>query len=165
MNQIRYVTAALMLAVTFPAHAQSAKDAENQAVNQYFAAAYQAVCQQAFTTHTIATQVSDAPQLELALNSKDALGLRFNTGNHNTAYQQLAVTEWDQKFIVAVNGDYEVSVQGADSPITHIDNLHCPERKLTMHHFNSHEWGSYVIEVLSTQSANVEMIVQPYLMD
>ncbi|KXF80977.1 hypothetical protein [Enterovibrio coralii] len=134
---------------------------KNQNINKHYASAYQAICNQALETVTIATTQDAAPQLEKTLNATDTLGLRVANTEKATVYQQLAITEWNQKFVVATNGNYKINIKGADAPITDVANLQCPDRNLTMHHFNTHEWGSYLLQIDIDSGKPLELVIHP----
>ncbi|EGU41743.1 hypothetical protein [Vibrio scophthalmi] len=134
---------------------------KNQNINKHYASAYQAICNQPLETLTFATTQEAAPQLEKTLNATNTLGLRVANSESTTVYQQLAVTEWNQKFVVATNGNYKINIKGADATITDVANLQCQDRNLTMHHFNTHEWGSYLLQIDIDSGKPLELVIHP----
>ncbi len=151
-----------LLAAFFVSHSVLANDIEIKNINNYFALFYKKACEAKLVEGTLTENKAAAAQLEMTLGSKDTITLKAQLEKkHASVFQQIAVTEWDQKFIVAVNGEEAtLEMKNADVLLKDIKNLQCEDRQLKMYHFNTHEWGSFLLTI-NNPSKNVELVIVP----
>lgn len=143
-------------------NAKISNESEIKSVNEYFNKHYKEICtQKKQPLKAVAEKHIDAPELEITLNGKEKLAFSYSSSD-SVMYQQLAITEWDQEFIVALDGKYDVSVEGADKLLDGVENLYCADKGLFMYHFNTHEWGSYVLRIDSFKSNTVNVVIFPF---
>lgn len=128
--------------------------------NQHFSKSYQQACQIKPTEFSrYAGSVDEAIQREITFNQ--AFSHRFSLNQHGEAYLQLSTLRWDEKFIVMINKGVAVNIVKADVLASDIRNYHCKDQKRVVHHFNTHEWGSYTIQVIGNSNQNVWITIVP----
>ncbi|MDT8869189.1 hypothetical protein [Vibrio fluvialis] len=131
-----------------------------QARNQHFAQPYQQACQIRPTEFArYAGSADEATQHEVAF--KQAFSHQFALNQHGEAYLQLATLRWDEKFIVMLNKDVAINIAKADVLATDIRNHHCEAQERVVHHFNTHEWGSYTLQIRGNRDQNIWLTIVP----
>lgn len=86
---------------------------------------------------------------------------RFSANKDETYFFQLAITNWDQKFIIMVDKDVKVDVIDSDKIDENINNYYCVNQKRKIYHFNTHEWASYLVTIVSPTDKNVWITILP----
>ncbi|OBU19212.1 hypothetical protein CTM88_07865 [Photobacterium aquimaris] len=141
------LSALLTIAVSSPVIAapQIPSDAEIKGRNTYFITPYQATCNVTPVNQVTANTPDEAIQLEQIFDK--SLGYSLTLNAKGQAYIQLAIKEWNEKMVFATNPNVKLTIKGADINGQYITNLYCIEQKLALHHVNTHEWGSYLVEL------------------
>ncbi|SMY15638.1 hypothetical protein [Photobacterium aquimaris] len=141
------LSALLTIAVSSPiiAAPQIPSDAEIKGRNTYFVTPYQATCNVIPVNQVTANTPEEAIQLEQIFDK--TLGYSLTLNAKGQAYIQLAIKEWNEKMVFATNQNIKLTIKGADINGQYISNLYCIEQKLALHHVNTHEWGSYLVEL------------------
>ncbi|OBU14279.1 hypothetical protein AYY19_05965 [Photobacterium aquimaris] len=141
------LSALLIIAVSSPVIAapQIPSDAEIKGRNTYFITPYQATCNVTPVNQVTANTPDEAIQLEQIFDK--SLGYSLTLNAKGQAYVQLAIKEWNEKMVFATNPNVKLTIKGADINGQYITNLYCIEQKLALHHVNTHEWGSYLVEL------------------
>ena len=141
------LSALLALIASYPAIAtpQIPSDDEIKGRNTYFITPYQATCIVKPVPQATANTPEEAIQLEQIFDQ--SLGYSLTLNAKGQAYIQLAIKEWNEKMVIATNPNIQLTIKGADIKGQNITNLYCLEQNLVLHHVNTHEWGSYLIEL------------------
>ncbi|PTB33695.1 hypothetical protein [Photobacterium phosphoreum] len=141
------LSALLSIAVSYPIIAAPLipSDAEIKGRNTYFITPYKATCDVIPINQVTANTPDEAIQLEQIFEK--TLGYSLTLNAKGQAYVQLAIKEWNEKMVFATNQNVKLTIKGADINGQYITNLYCTEQKLALHHINTHEWGSYLVEL------------------
>ncbi|PSU18341.1 hypothetical protein CTM97_21570 [Photobacterium phosphoreum] len=141
------LSALLTIAASYPAIAapQIPSDAEIQGRNTYFITPYKATCDVIPVNQPTSNTAEEAMQLEQIFDK--TLGYSLTLNAKGQAYIQLAIKEWNEKMVFAVNPDVKITIKGADINGQYITNKYCLKQNLALHHVNTHEWGSYLVEL------------------
>lgn len=155
--QFSYV-ALLLMSPSLLAATLAASQEEIKGRNEYFSQTYQSACAVPMNKVAVALDRESAAQLETIFDRP--LGYQFTLGDKGEAYIQLAITEWNEKFVVMTDHGVAVGMEGADITGMKITNLQCDGVTGELYHINSHEWGSYVLTVTGKpqQQVNVSIV-------
>ena len=124
---------------------QIPSEAEIKGRNTYFIAPYKATCDVKPIHQVTANTAEEAIQLEQIFD--ESLGYSLTLNAKGQTYIQLAIKEWNEKMVFATNPDVQLTIRGADIKGQYITNQYCLEQNLALHHVNTHEWGSYLVEL------------------
>ncbi len=142
---IQLMTLSALLSQSMAVSANTDINPEHKGRNDYFAKSYQPLCNLPTKAIATASTLEEASQQEFILNKE--LGLSTQLNSQGEAYIQLAIKEWNEKFIVGVTPKNHVSMAGADIQGADIVNLQCAEPSQYLTHLNTHEWGSYTLKL------------------
>lgn len=132
---------------------------ESDLRNEYFQRVYRYACQ--LMPENIDSYPLDkehAAQQELVLDK--AYSHRFKARS-DRYYLQLAIINWDEKFIVMIGKGVLLSIDGVERTGGEVNNYSCPEQGRLIHHFNTHEWASYMLELSLNEGEDVWVTIVP----
>ncbi|PSV03257.1 hypothetical protein C0W80_03540 [Photobacterium leiognathi subsp. mandapamensis] len=156
MNKtIKLITLGVLFSQSMAVSAATEVNPEHKGRNDYFAKSYQPLC--AMPTKVIATAstLDAASQQEFILDKQ--LGFDTKLNAKGETYIQLAIKEWDEKFIVGVTPKVQVTMAGADVLGADIVNLQCEKQNQYLTHLNTHEWGSYTLKLTGKPNETVKV--------
>ena len=61
-----------------------------------------------------------------------------------------------------MKGAKHLQINKADVLLKGVKNTFCEDRDLSMYHFNTHEWGSYLQEIADASERVELVIIQPH---
>ncbi|QUM82988.1 hypothetical protein HWV01_18035 [Moritella sp. 5] len=161
MKSNHVVLASILLLLNASAFAATDSDSQesvNKRRNANFKLDYTKACGQELQQALLLPATKElAAQHEINVNIDS--GHRFKMNENGVGYLQLAITEWNEKLVLFYSENMTVEIKGADMTDLYLSNLACSEQKKQISHVNTHEWGSYVMELNAEPNSWVELTI------